>query len=157
MLPNASEVEHKTVQPMLVAAIRMQGNYSDAGKGFSRLGKKFGRHICGKAIMLHHDSEYKEEDANFEVCMPIRKGESTGNIEVRELAGGTCISLIHTGPYDQIGPAYDKITEFARQQGYQIKVPTREVYLKGPGMILKGNPKKYVTELQMLIAESATT
>ena len=104
----------------------------------------------------HNESEYKEDDANFEVCMPIRKGDSTGNIEVRELAGGTCISLVHTGPYDQIGPAYDKITEFARQQGYEIKVPTREVYLKGPGMILKGNPRKYVTEIQMLIAESAT-
>ncbi len=44
--------------------------------------------------MLHHGSEYKEDDANFEVCMPIRKGENTGNIEVRELAEGPCISLI---------------------------------------------------------------
>jgi len=154
LAPNEFEVEHKSVQLMLVAALRMSGRYSDAGKGFSLLGKKFGRHICGKAFMLHHDSEYKENDANFEVCMPIRKGESTGNIEVRELAGGPCISLIHTGPYDQIGPAYNKIIEFARRQGYQTKVPTREVYLKGPGMILKGNPKKYVTEIQMLIDET---
>jgi len=156
MVPKSPEVETRKLEAMLVAALRMTGKYSDAGKGFSLLGKKFGRHICGKPFMLHHDSEHKEDDANFEVCMPIRKGESTGNIEVRELAGGTCISLIHTGPYDQIGPAYDKITEFARQQGYEIKVPTREVYLKGPGMILKGNPRKYVTEIQMLIAESAT-
>lgn len=156
MPPITYEVEHKSVETMLVAALRMHGRYSDAGKGFSQLGKKFGRHICGKALILHHDTEYKEDGASFDVCMPIRKGESTGNIEVKELAGGPCISLIHTGPYDQIGAAYKKITEFARQHDYQIRLPTREVYLKGPGMILKGNPKKYVTEIQMFITETAT-
>ena len=30
---------------------------------------------------------------------------------------------------------------------------TREVYLKGPGMIFKGNPKNYLTEIQMLVRE----
>ena len=25
----------------------------------------------------------------------------------------------------------------------------REVYLKGPGMIFKGNPKNYLTEIQL--------
>jgi effector-binding domain-containing protein len=151
---NVSEVQHKSVDPILIAAIRMTGKYSDAGNGFSLLGRKFGRHICGHAMMLHHDSEYKENDANYEVCMPVRKGESTENIEVRELTGGQCISLIHTGPYNQIGPAYEKITEFAQQHKHQITLPTREVYLKGPGMIFKGNPQKYVTEIQMLIANS---
>ncbi|NIM18127.1 MAG: MerR family transcriptional regulator, partial [Candidatus Aminicenantes bacterium] len=29
-------------------------------------------------------------------------------------------------------------------------LPTREQYLKGPGMIFRGNPKKYVTRLMML-------
>ena len=32
-----------------------------------------------------------------------------------------------------------------------IDMPTREVYLKGPGMIFKGNPNKYLTEIQILI------
>lgn len=157
MASNTPNVEYKSVEPVLVAAIRMTGKYSDAGKGFSQLGRKFGRYICGKAFMLHHDSEYKENDANYEVCMPVRGGNSTENIEVRELSGGQCISLIHLGPYDQIGRSYNKIIEFARQQEHQITRPTREVYLKGPGMIFKGNPKKYVTELQILIANPQKT
>lgn len=148
------QIEHKSVEAMLVAAIRMTGKYSDAGKGFSQLGKSFGRHICGKPFMLHYDAEYKDSDANFEVCMPIRKGKSTGEIEVRELTGGPCISLMHTGPYDSLGPAYSKITEFARERKYRIEIPTREIYIKGPGMIFKGNPRKYVTEIQMLISET---
>jgi len=28
-------------------------------------------------------------------------------------------------------------------------MPTREVYLKGPGMIFKGNPRNYLTEIQI--------
>ena len=28
-------------------------------------------------------------------------------------------------------------------------LPTREVYLKGPGLIFKGNPNRYLTEIQL--------
>lgn len=73
-------------------------------------------------------------------------------VKARELEGGPCISLIHTRRNDQIGQAYEKIIQFAHQQQYQITMPGRELYLKGPGMILEGNPKKYITEIQMLIA-----
>ena len=29
--------------------------------------------------------------------------------------------------------------------------PTREVYKKGPGLIFKGNPKDYLTEIQIVV------
>jgi effector-binding domain-containing protein len=29
--------------------------------------------------------------------------------------------------------------------------PSREIYLKGPGMIFKGNPKNYLTEIQIFL------
>ena len=28
-------------------------------------------------------------------------------------------------------------------------LPTREVYVKGPGLIFKGNPKNYLMEIQL--------
>lgn len=31
--------------------------------------------------------------------------------------------------------------------------PTREVYVKGPGLIFKGNPKNYLTEIQLPFKE----
>jgi hypothetical protein len=34
-----------------------------------------------------------------------------------------------------------------------VSVPCREVYIKGPGMIFKGNPKNYLTEIQLMIEE----
>ncbi|MCM2372249.1 GyrI-like domain-containing protein [Aporhodopirellula aestuarii] len=146
------QVEEKRIDPMLVASVRMKGKYSDCGTGFAKISSKFGRFICGKPMLLHHDSEQRVDDANFEVVMPIQRGESTDEISVRELAGGDCLSLMHLGPYEELGRSYEKILEHAKAKGVEIKMPTREIYHKGPGMIFRGNPKKYLTEIQMMVS-----
>jgi hypothetical protein len=46
------------------------------------------------------------------------------------------------------------LLDYVRDKGYAVQVPTREVYHKGPGMIFRGNPKNYLTEVQLLIDES---
>jgi DNA-binding transcriptional MerR regulator len=145
------EIQQKALQPMLIAGIRMKGKYSDCGRGFAQIGKRYGRHICGKAFLLHYDAEYREDDADFEACMPIRKGTPADGISIRELPGGKCLALVHAGPYDELGHSYGKIFKYINAKGNQVEMPTREVYLKGPGMIFKGNPKKYLTEIQMLV------
>ena len=72
---------------------------------------------------------------------------------MRELPGGRCVSLVHKGPYEQLGRSYARITQYIKEKGYTVALPTGEVYLKGPGMIFRGNPKNYVTEIQMVIEE----
>lgn len=145
------EVETKMLDSLLIAGVRMKGKYGDCGQGFAKIGRQFGRHISGKPFLLHFDAEYKDDDADFEACFPIRKGTSTSEITVRELAGGHCLALLHKGPYEELGRSYQKILTHIKEQGLEILQPTREVYIKGPGMIFKGNPKKYLTEIQMLI------
>jgi effector-binding domain-containing protein len=34
-------------------------------------------------------------------------------------------------------------------KGLKMQIPTREIYVKGPGMIFKGNPNNYLTEIQI--------
>ena len=153
MAQNDFEVQEKTLEKLLVAGIRMKGRYSECGKGFKRICRSMGRHVRGKPLLLHYDSEYRENDADFEACMPVREPKATDGIAVRELPGGKCLSLLHRGPYEQLGQSYARIRSYARDRGYAIAMPTREVYLKGPGMIFKGNPKNYLTEIQMLVAE----
>ncbi len=60
-------------------------------------------------MTLYYDGEYKEDDADFEPCFPVRKGLNENGISVRELKGGKCVSLIHQGPYDTLGDSYKKI------------------------------------------------
>lgn len=45
-----------------------------------------------------------------------------------------------------------RILKHVKDQGYEIEAPCREVYVKGPGMIFKGNPRNYLTEIQMPLA-----
>lgn len=146
-------VQEKVVEPMLVAGIRTKGRYSDCGRLFSQLGRGFGRHICGRPMLLHYDSEYRENDADFEACMPIRKTKAVEGVSVRELPGGRCVSLVHCGPYEQLGRSYAQVFQYVNDHKYKVLSPTREVYIECAGMLFKGNPKNYLTEIQILVAE----
>jgi DNA-binding transcriptional MerR regulator len=145
------EIEEKELDTLLIAGIRFKGKYSDCGVAFGKIAKAMGRNISGKPFNLYYDSEYKEEDADIESCFPVRKGKDVSEITVRELPGGRCVSLIHKGPYETLGRSYEKIMSYIKEKGYTPKLPVREVYLKGPGMIFKGKPENYLTEIQILI------
>ncbi len=151
---NATDrVEEKRLVPILIAGIRIKGKYSDCGKLFGKLARKVGRWISGKPFNLYYDGEYKEEDADFESCFPVKKACQVEGISVRELPGGRCVSLIHRGPYEELGRSYQRIFESINQKGLKSLLPSREIYLKGPGMIFRGNPRKYITEIQVLVEE----
>jgi DNA-binding transcriptional MerR regulator/effector-binding domain-containing protein len=143
------QVEEKVVAPFTVAAVRHKGRYADCGAAFGKIGRRFGRFICGKPMLLHHDAEYRADDAEYEACMPVRGGQATDDIGVRELPAATCVTLLHKGPYDEMGRSYAVVLDYVRSRGYEIVMPTREVYHKGPGMIFRGNPRKYLTEIQI--------
>ena len=151
MMNSGGEVEEKEIGTQLIAGVRMRGKYSDCGKGFAKVGRSFGRLIAGPCFLLHYDTEYKEDDADFEACMPVKSAKNVDGVAVRQLPAARCVCLIHKGSYDQLGPAYEKAFRYAKEKGYAIASPTREVYLKGPGMIFKGNPKNYLTEIQLPI------
>ena len=153
MRNSSFEVEEKVLAPMLVAGVRFQGKYSDCGRGFAKIGKALGRFISGKPFCLYYDGEYREDDADVEACMPIRQRKEVQGISCRELPGGRCLALLHQGPYDQLKRSYAKILEHVERNSYEVILPTREVYLKGPGMIFRGKPAKYLTEIQMPIKD----
>jgi DNA-binding transcriptional MerR regulator len=147
----APAIEMRRVDPILVAGYRMQGNYDDCGKGFAKLGKLLGRQIAGKPLCLFYDGEYREGDANFETCFPIRKLVKADGISVHELPAIQCLSYLHRGPYTELRNSYGRLMKYVHERGYKPALPTREVYLKGPGMIFFGNPRKFVTEIQIPI------
>jgi effector-binding domain-containing protein len=148
---SSNDIQEKDLEPLLIAGIRMKGRYSDCGRAFGRLCRSFGRFVSGKPLLLQYDCEYHESDADFEACVPIRQKKDVEGVSVRELAGGHCVSLVHLGPYEQLKQSYARIREYVSERKLQVILPTREIYLKGPGMIFKGNPKKYITEIQFLI------
>ena len=150
---HAFDIEESELDTILIAGHRMKGRYDEVGKGLGLVCKKMGRHVNGKPMTLYYDDEYKDEDADFEPCVPVRKGKDTDGISVRELKGGRCVTLVHQGPYETLRESYKRLFAYVQEKGYTIRRPTREVYRKGPGPIFKGNPKNYLTEIQIPIED----
>jgi DNA-binding transcriptional MerR regulator/effector-binding domain-containing protein len=142
-------VVEKRVPRLLVAGIRRPGVYTDSGQRFSELGRRMGRLVCGAPMNLMYDEEYRETDADFESCFPVKAAKTARGIEVRELPEITSLSLVYRGPYLNLGRAYARLFAEARQRKLTVAAPCREVYLKGPGMLFKGNPERYLTEVQL--------
>jgi len=152
MAASTFEITERDVEPIMVAGIRMKGKYSEIGQCMRTLCKQLGRHIAGQPLCLYHDGEFREDDASFEPCVPVRKHIKVDGISVRALPAARCVTLVHRGPYEELGRSYARALKYAQDHGYEVTLPTREVYLKGPGMIFRGNPKKYLTEIQLPVA-----
>lgn len=146
------EVEIKHVGDVIIAGKRFTGKYSDCGPVFGEMCRKTGWLIAGAPFNLYYDDEYKEDDAQIECCVPLKQQKEIKGLEIRTLTGGECISLMHKGPYEELTCSYEKIMKYAKEHDLQWKLPVREIYLKGPGMIFRGNPKKYLTEIQLMVS-----
>jgi len=148
---NENVVQEKILPDLIFGGYRFKGRYHEIGKVFKIVAKAAGRHISGAAMTLYHDSEYKEENADIEGGFPLNKSLDAQNINCRILPGGRAVVLIHRGPYEDLGRSYNKIYSYVEGHDLKVRYPGREVYLKGPGMIFRGNPERYVTEIQLLV------
>jgi effector-binding domain-containing protein len=144
-------VEEKTLDDVLIAGLRFRGRYEDVGRRLGALARTAGRAIAGRAFSLYYDEEFKEEDADIEVAFPVRKPVRGQGIASRVLPGGRAVTLVHRGPYSEIGRAYRRLFDALKEKGLAPLAPSRELYLKGPGMLFAGNPRNYLTEIQIML------
>ncbi|MDD5065650.1 MAG: MerR family transcriptional regulator [bacterium] len=152
------EVQEKVIPDIYICSVRFKGRYVDVGRYFNLLFRKFGRFSRG-AFSLYYDGEYKEEGADIEACVEVEKRpefeklieeiilDANVNAGYRLLKGGKVLTLVHKGPYEELHRSYTKLYEEFRSRKLELKLPVRECYIKGPGFIFRGNPKKYLTEL----------
>jgi DNA-binding transcriptional MerR regulator/DNA gyrase inhibitor GyrI len=151
-----TNIESEELPEMLLCGIRFRGKYCEVGPKFTALFKAAGGKAAGKPFSLYYDGEYKEEDADIEACLEVKKEIRKTGISCHRLGGGKALTLLHYGPYEELGRSYQRLFETCRQRGLEVLLPTREQYVKGPGMIFRGNPKKYVTKLIILVGVPGT-
>ena len=152
--PNqGNEPQIKELPAVRVASVRESGPYSKVGELFSELLGFINAHkltVNGPGIFIHHDPEYRPEDADLEVCLPVAgEASSSGRVSIKELPACRAVCLLHVGPYDKVGPAYAGILQYIAEKQLTIAGPSREVYLAGPMGV---PPEKYVTEVQFPVA-----
>jgi DNA-binding transcriptional MerR regulator/effector-binding domain-containing protein len=146
----APAIAVETVPERLICGRRFRGRYAETGPQFGALYKACGRRAQGRPFSLYHDGEYKEEDADIEIAVEVREPVEGGGFSSRVLPGGTGVVLVHRGPYETLGRSYEKLFGYGRDKALTFRLPVREQYLKGPGIVLRGNPRHYLTRLTIL-------
>jgi DNA-binding transcriptional MerR regulator len=147
------QIEVKEIAPVSVASIRYKGKYSDVGKYIGTLYKAVKGDAAGAPIQLYHDAEYMEEGADLELCVPTKKAVSHPDVTVKKLPAVRALCTTHVGSYEKLNLAYKALVDYANEHRLNCATPSREIYVKGPGMIFKGNEENYVTEIIIPIEE----
>jgi DNA-binding transcriptional MerR regulator len=110
---------------------------------------------------IFHDLEYRESDADVEVCIPVKGGAAT-HIGTRIVAAAPSMGCVtYHGPYDRTPALYAAMLRWIDRSGLRIDGPLREVYhrygadqvgYRLPQQVLAGSSAEYVTELQAPVA-----
>lgn len=140
------QFERKDIPSIKVISVRYIGRYQDMSKYIPLLYKVAKGCVDGAPFNVYYDEDYKEE-ANIEICLPVKKSVLNSKVTYKELPQIKALCTTHTGSYDTLNYAYKAILDEARKKEIKLLLPSREVYEKGPGMILKGNPSKYQTQI----------
>lgn len=150
-------LEMKDVPAQLVATLRFRGHYDETGPALGRLLRAFARVASGPPFNLYYDLEWREDDADIECCVPVRERREVTGIAVRTLPAARVASVVHRGAYSDLGRSYARLFQAVAVQHLQPVAPIREIYHRGPGMLLARNPANYRTELQVEVASSLTS
>ncbi len=146
----------KEIQKMRIISLRRTGSYEVIKEPILELFNEIlfpmnqNNHvkISGPIMLICYDKEYKESESDIEVAIPIQ-GKiqiQSEDIELKILPKGKVISVLYTGPYDEIHPAYTRIHKFCLENNLKIKNYCLELYLNNP----ENTPtKELLTEIQI--------
>lgn len=149
----AYEITEVKLPQLLVASYEYTGNYKEISKYLPIMYKEIKGNVAqGHTFNLYYDESYQEE-AHIEICIPIKKKFVSKQCNIKVLPELTGIATLHQGSYEALNLAYKNILDYAFQHHLELITPSRELYIKGPGKIFKGNPNTYQTQIILPIKE----
>ena len=135
-------MEIKEIEPIRIAFMRYKGLSDQANKVFPNVFKSISGRSNGAPFFCYYKMNPDTKYAEMELCVPTE-----------EIPKVRALCTTHTGPYETLGNAYAAMEQYVKERNWKVQMPFREVYTKGPGMLLKANPQKYVTEIIFPICE----
>lgn len=146
-------VEIRDIEPVRIAFMQYKGVVTEASKVFPNVFKSIRGKSNGAPFFCYHAMNPETKFGELDLCVPTAETPVANGIEVKELPRVKAVCITHIGSYETMQGAYMAIDNYAAEHGIQLKRPFREVFIKGPGMIAKGNPDKYITEIIFPIKE----
>ncbi len=148
-------LETKHIPAQNVISIQHTGSYSEIGSVYHRLhewAREVGVTITGPGFtrFLSPPNEFDLESAMFEVCLPIGGDvQGDGPVTVKQMPACTVAYSRVQGPHGRIPAHYTEMFAWLSAQGMETSGPPREVYIKRPDALGKGDPREFVTEIQL--------
>jgi effector-binding domain-containing protein len=149
------QVEIKDIEPVRVAYIRYKGPADKANTVFPNVFKAIKGKSNGVPFFCYYAMDPQTRIGEMELCVPTAETPAAGGVNIKETPRIKALSVMNIGSYETLPHAYGAIDRYAQENNLTLQPPFREVFIKGPGMLLKGNPDKYVTEVLFPIQEAA--
>lgn len=109
----------------------------------------------GPVMTFYLDEEFRHENVNVEVCIPVAEGEEETlgaggrDLEkidgVRMLAPGLCATCLYRGVYSGLGKAYAAVLRWIGENGYHITNAPFDCYMNSPRDV--ENPEELITQV----------
>ena len=130
------EVKEQPPQPTLTIRTRtsVQNLPQLIGKSYGAIIQYLGQlsqYPAGAPFAAYYNMDMQNLDV--ELGFPVAK-ELPGKDEIKpgRIPGGKFGVVLHTGPYDKVGPAYEALAKFVAEKGYEATGVAYEVYLNDP-------------------------
>jgi effector-binding domain-containing protein len=145
---NQSEVSYLALEEIQVAQIRIHGSISDLPEVFSKLNGIVGELRTGSPVVVHHWGVSSSDGLHdMDICVPITEKIEGEGITTTTLPAKGAMTMMHRGPYSEIGSSYTKVTRHTYERGHPIAESTREVYHHFD----TDNPEDTVVEIQAIL------
>lgn len=122
----------------------------DLWKELSAFAEKEEIEISSDTFTIYHDTEYREQDVDMELCAPVKKaGENREPFCFRmtEAVPAMASTMVY-GEFSNIKEAYLAFAKWLQKNSnYQMSAPVRQIVHRGPWN--ENAPAKYLTELQI--------
>lgn len=141
------KIERRSLDSVRIAFSSFQGQVSQAARHMPAVFQSIRGQACGAPFIGYLSPVDDQGEAEMMLCVPTEQTPNAPGVEVMQLPGGPAACLTHVGPYSTLPNAYAAMQQYMEQHKLHLRPPCREVYVKGPGMLLKGNPQQYITEL----------
>lgn len=149
------EITVVDLEPQMVLGMRKRGGYEEIGtiiQSLFEFAASKNIELAGPPIFICHEETVNEameadrnKNADLELAIPISgKVEETEDFKCYEMPGGKMAKTVHKGPYEDCGPAYEKLFAWLKENGKRVVGLIREVYLTDPREV---PPEEYLTEI----------
>lgn len=135
-MPYNCEITDRPAQPILSVRTHtpVQALPQALGKAFDEIGQylgSLGAMPAGAPFVAYYNMDM--QDLDIEIGFPVNSPlPGQGEIQSGAIPAGKFATCLHVGPYPEIGPAYEALTQFIVKGGHEPTGVAYEVYMNDP-------------------------